>query len=182
MKTEERAWISITVSNVTFPKDESTLDQVPVSSMVNFDNVGKTVAKQVQIDAVMDYVVNGDSPDFVYASRPRNTGNSGAIFPNTPSKVPVEFLNAPRTPNSGKPQPRFLSAYEYQSLLAGKGYMVIYAQATYIDIFGTEHWTHYCQFFVHPNSPQVDVTARKCADYNDTDHAEAGLLRWLYKD
>jgi hypothetical protein len=80
-------------------------------------------------------------------------------------------VNVPFTkgiPNSGEITARFLTQSEFHDLQDGDGYMVIYGQATYLDIFGTKHWTHFCAFFTLPGV-SVKVTARECTDYNDTD-------------
>jgi len=125
----------------------------------------------------MDYVVNGSSPDFVYDKRPRTTESTGVLFPNNPAQIPVQFSQV--VLNGTSPQPRFLSPYEYHALEDGRGYMVVYARTTYLDISGTKHWTQFCQFFVSPNAKPVQVTAKACTDYNDTDHNESGLFRRL---
>jgi hypothetical protein len=179
MKTDQRAWISITANDVSFPNEDS-LSTVQLSSMLTINNIGKTVARAVNINAVMDYVVNGDSPDFVYASRPRSTESTGVIFPNSPTKMPVAYLQINAKSADKKTEPRYLSPYENKALMEGRGYMVIYAKATYTDVFGTEHWTQFCTFFVHPKSPYVEVTSHKCTDYNETDHEEAGFFTGLF--
>ena len=168
MRIDQRAWISLSAGSTQFPKDETAIGQVPVSLPVTINNIGKTAAHIVHGELVMDYKVNGESPDFVYTARPRETVTVGMVMPNNPQQVLVVFSKN-KPPSGMDIEPRFLSPYEYQALTDGHGYMVVYARVTYLDIFDTEHWTQFCTFFVAPNT-SVMVTAKACTDYNDTDN------------
>jgi hypothetical protein len=178
MKIDQRAWLVFAPETTEqFPKDETLLSQVSVSTVLKISNSGKTAARKVQVEAVMDYISNGDHPDFVYDSRARITDTTGIVFPNSVLiQVPVGFYKT--IPNSTKVQPRFLSPYEYTALHDGRGYMVVYASVRYLDIYDVEHWAHYCTFFIAPGAPYVEVEgARACTDYNDADRNEATMLR-----
>lgn len=169
MRTDQRAWISFSAGVAQFPKDLSFVNMVPVTVPITINNIGKTPARIVHTEFVMDYEVNGGSPDFVYENRARTIDTAGMISPNSPQLINVMFskakLNKPNEPT----EPRYLTGSEFNDMANGTGYMVIYAKAEFVDIFGTQHWLHYCTFFVAPNV-NVTVTARQCTDYNDTDH------------
>jgi hypothetical protein len=171
MRTDQRAWIGISAAAVgaQFPQDESQLASVPVSLSVFLANIGKTGARIVHSEFVMDYEVNGQAPDFKYDGRVRTQSTNGIIFPSSPPvQVTVPFSQG--TPNEiNNIKPRYLTASEYKDLRTGQGYMTVYGFATFVDIFGTSHWTHFCTFFVAPNVT-VTVTAKSCVDYNDADN------------
>ena len=177
MRTDERPFVSMLPNPVQFPKDAQAAKDFQVIATVTLKNIGKTAARKVHTELVMDYVVNGQSPDFVYDGRAKSTNTAGVIFPDNPMAVIAGF--AQLLPAGGL-EPRFLSPYEFNSLSDARGYMVLYGRTTYEDIFGTEHWTKYCVFFVPP-ATQGNVSAKACSEYNDTDHDETGLFRWLWK-
>ena len=168
MKVDQRAWMSLSMGTVQFPKDLDSIGKVPVSAPITITNIGKTAARNIHTQAVMDYEVNGSSPDFIYDRRPRSEGTTGIMFPNSPFPMPATFMEGKQ---GGGTQPRYLTAAEYQDLTKGDGYMVVYVETTYTDIFGSQHWLHFCQFFASSQvvSP-VTVTSKACTDYNDTDH------------
>jgi len=169
MKTDERAWLNISSGIVQFPKDISSVSTVPVSVPMTINNIGKTAARTIRSEFVMDYEVNGQSPDFVYDGRVRTYSTTGIMFPNAPQPVEVAFAKAQLGNPNGPAESRYLTPSEYQDLSNGNAYMAIYARATFADIFGTQHWLRYCTFFAAPNAKAI-VTARQCTDYNDTDH------------
>jgi hypothetical protein len=165
MRTDQRAWISISEGPHQFPKDSTFLNTVQVTAPITIKNIGKTSARLVKAEIVMDYEVKGDSPDFIYAGRARQITTTGIVYPDSTFTQNVPFSKG--TLNSSDISPRFLAPSEFDGLSHGD-YMVVYAQATYVDIFGTEHWTHFCTFFAIPGL-QGTVTSRACTDYNGTD-------------
>lgn len=168
MKTDQRAWISISPGNVSFPKDEASAANIPVTLLLTVNNTGKTAARSVAVEAVVEYVMNGSSPEFVYEGRPRDVTFAGIIFPNSPFPVPAEFLKGKL--NSPIRELRFLVPSEFEDLANGTAYMAAYAQVTYSDVYGRRHWLHYCSFFANPSAkPGTGVTAKECTNYNDTD-------------
>lgn len=168
MKTDQRAWVTVSLKPVQFPKDITQIKTTQVIAPIAINNVGKTAARNLVSNIVIEYEVNGQSPDFVYTNRVRTISTTGIMFPNSPQSVPVPF-------NEGKKgdtdtHPRFLTEGEFQDLIKGDGYMVVYGETTFSDIFGTKHWLHFCNFFVAPQATDVQVSAKGCTDYNDTDH------------
>jgi hypothetical protein len=128
---------SLAAGGTQFPKDASSLNTDQVIRTITVNNIGKTAARILKTDLVMDYEVNGSAPDFVYDQRARQSATTGIVFPNSPFAVNVPFTKG--IPNSGEITARFLTQSEFHDLQDGDGYMVIYGQATYLDIFGTKH-------------------------------------------
>lgn len=168
MRTDERAWISVS-TKVAFPKDENSMKTVPVVATITYNNIGKTAARGIKVEAVVDYEMNGESPDFVYDGRPRSRSTTGIIFPNDPQQLPAPFLEGDPSSKT-EVKNRYLVHSEFQDLNDGTSYMVVYVKADYTDIFGKKHWTHYCSFFINPNAPPVNISAKACTSYNDTDN------------
>lgn len=170
MRTDERAWLSIISAQSHVPNIGSAS---PLYVTLTFANTGKTVARKLFGEFTVEYVVNGDSPDFNYASRYRQFQSGGTVIPNTPESFDVGF----KTKLPGKPEEaRFLTPSEYNDLKHGSAYMVVIGRNTYEDIFGRKHWLHYCSYFVTPGDPiPPHLSTEACAAYNDTgdgdDHA-----------
>jgi hypothetical protein len=168
MKTDQRAWVTMSLGSVQFPSNISDISRVQVRAPLTVNNVGKTAARNLHSKVIMEYEVNGQYSDFVYDHRIRAESTSGIMFPTVQQTMPIFFVEGNPNDKNGS-QPRFLTASEYQDLIKGDGYMVVYGETTYTDIFGTNHWMHYCTFFVSPQAVSVTVTAKGCTDYNDTD-------------
>lgn len=167
MRTDERPWIAVSIGGVQFPKDGSEVAAVQPALSVTIDNTGKTPARSVSTTFVMEYVINGDSPEFRY-DRPFSRDISGMIFPHDTRPFIVRFLRA--QPDSSSAQPRFLAPVEFDDLKKGDAYLVVYAEATYLDLFGTKHWFHFCSRFAQIAGPGTTSTSKACTDYNDTDN------------
>jgi hypothetical protein len=106
MRTDERAWISIVSAQSHFPNVGSAS---PVVVTLTFANTGKTVARNLFGEFAVEYVVNGNSPDFDYSNKYRQFQTGGAVIPNSPASFDVTF----KTKLPGKPEePRFLTPSE----------------------------------------------------------------------
>jgi hypothetical protein len=170
MRTDERPWIKANDPNPTqikFPQSRESVDQTDVTVQLIVDNIGKTAARSLDSEWVMEYVTNGDSPEFVYDNRARSFVTTGIVFPHDPFTISVVFMKGKL--NSKETEPRYLVPSEFDGLSTGKAYMAVYGKADYSDIWGNKHWLHYCYWFVAP-SATTPVTAKACTQYNDTDH------------
>jgi len=169
MRTDERAWVIFSQGPlISFPQDVGSVATTPVIQRVNVSNTGKTPARSVYNEWVMEYVINGDSPDFVYKNRMRTFESAGMLPPNESHHADVKFETG-TSGNSRDAVFRYLTVGEYRDLVSGRAYMVVYGHSNYMDIFGTQHWLNYCNFFLPPNVVAA-ASARACTDYNDTDH------------
>src|SRR5262245_31582345 len=91
MKVDQKAWMTLSIGTVNWPKDVDNVNKVVVTAPAVVTNIGKTAARNVHIQVVMEYVVNGSSPDFVYDGRVRSDSTTGIMFPNSPLTIPVVF-------------------------------------------------------------------------------------------
>jgi len=164
MRKDQRAWVAVTVGDPQFTRDSS--GNVTVSFPAVVSNSGKTPARHSSTEIVVDTVENGQAPTFAYDDVPRTWSTVGVLLPNVPLQLKAPLLHSIV---KGHPEPRSLSPPEYQELLDGKDYIVIYARSSYVDIFGREHWHHFCAFN-SPSAEAVQVTARGCTNYNDVDN------------
>jgi len=116
MRTDERAWISIVSGQSHVPNIGSPS---PPYVTLTFANTGKTVARKLFGEFALEYVANGDSPDFDYATKYRQFQSGGTVLPNTPASFDVTF----KTKLPGKPEePRPLTPSEYNDLKHGNAY------------------------------------------------------------
>ena len=163
LRTDERPWVKIS-SKV---KVEGLVEDVPLSAIMEFKNVGKTAAKDVYMEIVMQVTPNGSIPNFGFEG-PAVRNTMGAMFPNDPLTLPI----APFTQTGkGQYQPLNLSHHDLEELQAGRAYIMVYAQVFYYDIFGVQHWTRSCGWHSVP-PVEGKYTARECTAYNSIDNSQ----------
>lgn len=154
----ERGWIGF-VQPPTFPLDGAT-----TPATIQVTNFGKTPARQVEGDMVAAVLMKGEEPTFDYSlGHPHNRFYAGVVFPNSPFPVTIDvvrYIN--KTPTAVS------SADLRKELESGQSYVVFYGQIAYKDIFGIEHWTHFCTG--SGKAMQELDTLKKCIRYNDVDH------------
>lgn len=165
MRTDQRAWVSMASGSGKFAKeaDGNTIVTVPMT----ITNTGKTPAKAVFNEIVVEKVKNGDSPEFIYDNRARTYNSTGTIFPNGTQQVTAGLLKGKL--NTNQTEPLLLTPSQVQDLTDGTYYLAIYSQTSYFDVFGTKHWLHFCAFATLSPVP-IPLTAKKCTDYNDVDN------------
>jgi hypothetical protein len=168
MRTDQRAWMRFTIGKPSLPKDAASASTFQISTPVTINNIGKTAARMVYSEFVMDYEEYGASPDFIYGTTTRTFDFAGIMFPDDPFEVNVPFVKA-KSNNSIETEPRYLTPSQYEDLSQGKAYLVLYGRSRFVDIFGTKHWSRFCAFLPARNTnPPNQHNA--CAQYNDTDH------------
>lgn len=168
MRTDQRAWMHITTTGVQYETDKST-GKVAVSFPIAIVNTGKTPATNIATVVVVEKDINGSWPDFIYEGRPASHETTGSAFPNV-NESPFRAQLLQGIPNSTGVEPRLLSPSEYQDIVDGNAYIVIYAMTTYTDVFGTQHWTRFCNFATAPTTKSFNLTAKPCTDYNNVDN------------
>lgn len=168
MRRDQRAWVYVSGdAKYDFPRDEASLDHVQIVFTVNIQDTGKTAAQAVEGDFVMEYVTNGDAPEFSYRGLKTHI-STGMISPNDPFPVRVPFTEG--VLRSFDTSPRFLTPAEFRDLHNGNAYMAVYANITYRDIRGQDYWLHYCSWFAAPDATVTVTGAKACTDYNETDN------------
>ncbi len=164
MRKDERAWVSVTAT----PKPEFAKDgsgNVTVFWNAVTTNTGKTPARHFSVELIVEKIKNGVYPTFPYG-RTVTRSTSGLILPT--GTVPIQaVMGEPMTVN-GEQVPIPISASEYQEVMDGNAFIIIYGQSSYLDIFGKKHWQHFCSWS-SPSAKLVQVTASTCVNYNDVD-------------
>jgi hypothetical protein len=159
MQIDQRAWVSISTS--AMPVAEGRPFIIPVAVV----NRGKTPAKTITMQVVCERVNKGNSPSFNYAQK-RGEASTGVLIPNEPSPT----INGSILRDTPDPTwvPENLSADDYRKFQAGDIYIASFAQVTYHDVFGVDHWSHFCVFVSQPSAGYIAGTD-KCTAYNDVD-------------
>lgn len=159
MRQDQRAWLRVDVGTVIYAQPG------PASVPVTITNTGKTPAREVTEQIVVEKVKNTENLHFSYRV-PRTVGTMGMLYPNALQQGIASTLAEAR--GTQIVPPAALSAADMQELLAGEAYLAIYGKITYLDVFGMNHYTKFC-VFSSPAPKQVYVTAKKCTDYNSVD-------------
>jgi hypothetical protein len=178
MKTDQRAWVTLTFPNPTpeptrtTAADGATITGVTITIPITAVDTGKTPAKHYSVDIAVEEVPITKTSTLSYAG-PISRTVTGIMFPNSPLIINAGLLEA--TPNAPDAingvVSKTLTPVQFQSLVDGKEckeYMILYAKSSYIDIFGTPHWHHYCVFWTYSVKP-VTAPSKNCTDYNDVD-------------
>lgn len=166
MRKDQRAWVSLSPAGDPQVTQDAASGNVTISYSLVLANTGKTLARHSTVQMVVDTVRNGEAPTFAY-DHGVNMQTDAVVFPNTPVPVVGKMLH--KTKIKDHPEETILTRAEYQDLLDGTQYLVIYAQSSYLDIFGKEHWQHFCGFKSLSPKPMIVVGARNCTNYNDVD-------------
>jgi hypothetical protein len=159
MRKEQRPWINISFNMGAIQTNG------PISATISLVNKGKTPARAITGQMAIDAVKNGEEPQLNYpVPHPRFT--TGLIFPDEPDNVPFNKL---RYSNSGgSTEPDLLTQSEFDDFQNGRVFFVFYADVSYKDFFGVEHWTRTCKVLVQSNVPGT-FSGRKCTNYGDVD-------------
>jgi hypothetical protein len=159
MRKDERPWIEITFNTGAFQAN------APVSGVMHVVNNGKTPARAIRADIVVERVKNGEEPRLDYPT-PHTRFTTGLLFPKTPADSPYFRLRTSSNGTSVEEDP--LTESEFDDLQHSRIFFVVYATVSYADFFGTKHWTRMCAFSALSNVVGT-ATAQKCTDSGDVD-------------
>jgi hypothetical protein len=153
-RIDQRAWVSL--KNVfTDPKIPEVGKTIRFS--VEFYNSGKTPARKLIGNAVVDPVAKGGEPNFSYTGDKQIA--AGYMAPNSMSNADL-FPAISRS--TGKPGP--LTQPLFDGITNGDIILYVHGRIDYEDIFGLPHWTTFCWFYL-PGNGQFGA----CAAHNDSD-------------
>jgi hypothetical protein len=160
MRQEQRAWINLTVNlPQEFKENEG------VTGSIHLINTGKTPAKNLVGQFVIEEVKNGESPIFIYSGIARTIMSAGSVFPNSTLDGTVPWSHkAQGTTNVG---PTIVNTADIKNLTDGKVFFVIHGRIDYRDVFNAPHWVTVCGWTA---APARNYTAKKCSDYNNVDN------------
>ncbi len=156
-KRDERAWMAFKFmeGNLTFTIGKSFL--VPTQIV----NTGKTPARDVRGKIVVGVLKNGERLGLDYSpGHAHYQVFAGTIFPTGHIEQSFEGIQH-GIPNA---ESIILNKPMWEEILSGKSLVVVHGRIEYKDIFGTDHWTTYCRYVLHP-----ELISEECTRYNDTD-------------
>jgi hypothetical protein len=159
LTASQRSWVQVADNN---PKES---DKKRIKDYTRFDfperitNIGKTPARKVKVDAVVEIVEVGKEPKLTYYDL-HDIVLTSVLFPDTPRDFSGSIIR-----NRVRVQP---SAEEREGLANGDLYVAVYGRVSYEDDFGP-HWTHYCWWQRYDEKPPAEGQAKTCTEYNDVD-------------
>ena len=129
-------------------------------------NTGRTPATGVQGEIVATILTKGQRPTFgdYTIGHPHNRLYAAAVFPNAP--VPSTILVAQYGPTSE--QYIIPDDSLRKDIANGERFIVFYGEITYSDVFGIQHWTHFCT----TTAAAVLDNLKECISYNNVDNNE----------
>jgi|GEM_PF-5646738 len=162
MRKDQRPWI-----NVSFTQNPLQVF-APIGGTIHLTNTGKTPARVIVGDFVIEKVKNREQPVMDYAGPVQRT-TRGMITPNddTPSDMLVHRIRS-GVNNAVEVDP--LTAPEFEDFNQLNIFFVLYGTVHYTDFFGAKHWTKFCRVIGPPNPPIGSTfSGKKCTDYPDID-------------
>jgi hypothetical protein len=159
----ERAWVTLSSGSVEFsdpdPKGLRTL-----TVQMETKNVGKTPAKHIFAEVVVDTFPNEGTWIARYKNQPTATQIMNIMVANSGSKFPAPLVHI----TDHGFEKTLLSESEWKRLSGGDSYVVIYGRMTYMDSFGRWHWQHFCSWAALASGK---FSGANCIAYNDIDEA-----------
>lgn len=148
MRLDQRAWLGAGDAKFTF------VEEKPFQVTVYLKDIGKTPAVDARSEFDLtvlpkDHALQMSDLDYRYTHR--KLIMSGTVFPT--ATMPLNRTGADNLPKGG-----------LGPLKDGTQIFYAYGTILYNDVFGREHWTHFC-YAMHKDL----ITAEMCTIYNDTD-------------
>jgi hypothetical protein len=167
MQIDERAWVQIRQNDSTISIAGNLTDGSPILVPMQFMNIGKTPAKDVNGMIAVSVYKKTDVPKFKYGNGyPAYQVNIPIMFAGY-APPPFSYAAQPITgPKGGKYSPVILTPALHQAINNREMIVLIHGTITYRDIFGIKRGTTFCL----TDFPAGDLSAphmRACADYND---------------
>jgi hypothetical protein len=177
MRQDQRPWVKIgfppngPTSDPSKPMAKMTLESgKPIAVPLRFINTGKTPARMVESDILVEIARHGErmrfpvEPHEPLTKRARTTvGNhmeTGVLFPDQFTEAVVTRA---RREDNGSLGPRPLTFSEAKDLIEHETLIYVYGRINYSDGFGVLHWTKFCKALSdEPMNPE-------CAEYNAVD-------------
>ncbi len=146
-RLDQRAWMGITIMSGQFEVGK------PMTITINFQNTGKTPAKEITNVMVVEPLEGNAAPDFTREQIAFKEGKGLA----TPQQKIHSSMKAPEE----KP----LTDVGFKNVINGKVRIYIHGILEYDDIFGHHHWITYCHYLATDGE---NFNAYK--EHNDTDN------------
>ena len=156
-RISERAWI---LPDVTF--DETIAKDKPLSVKIHLENTGNTPAKAIYIRAALRKIGKSEPIFFDYVGVTTFGTTTGLLIPKQTYDLSNTLDQEPNKP------PAPLGDANFEDLMRGGSYVILYLRIEYVDIFGIHHWTKRCKWQVYALGDVYN--ARPCTDYGNVDN------------
>jgi hypothetical protein len=165
MQNDERAWMKVSPERIGGPDGKSPIllaADMPIQIPMQIQNIGKTVAKKVEVYNYVEIVDADKSPALGWIENtpkhPMKIIYSGMFFPNDSHTALVNRIGADRENQSA-------TADEVTGVNEGKKYLVIFGLALYKDVFNVGHWEKFCVPLL--DRPAGSFNSGECAAFNN---------------
>lgn len=167
-KVDERAWVELEPLEGTLDSPRTpNMNDADFSYPIHIRNVGKTVARDVEVRGIDDVSQNlttmGSDANWVAWVQDQlllgKVSNTKGIL-ITDISVPTVLV-----PNSSTATPATLFGAEPQASMTHQYVSYLVGRVDYADEFGVRHWLKFC-FFVADDKGRL----RNCKQGNDVDH------------
>jgi hypothetical protein len=159
LRMNQRAWVQVELL-------KSEIDKLNLSTIQTLDlpmhlsNPGRSPAKTIAIDAVVEIVNSASGPSFDYSQHHIHE-TIAIFFPGAPDfGFPARLLKA--FPDESI-DPVELTPTQHEELATGKSYLAVFGSVSYADDFGM-HWTRFCLW---KGFAPGTFQSRSCIVYND---------------
>lgn len=157
MRADQRGWIIPSY----YPDPINPVLGQRLQEPLSFVNSGKTPVRNIRGIVYLKLLDNHEVPEF---GEPIKFGGNGVfvgqkfsvglLFPNIPKNVNIQGAVAKEPEFSGYPR---------------DSYVALYGRITYYDVFGHEHWVHFCSLRPIPRASNPNDPRLNCIEYNDVD-------------
>ncbi|HWO38902.1 MAG TPA: hypothetical protein VNO32_59770, partial [Candidatus Acidoferrum sp.] len=163
LKADQRAWMKI----VYDPTPRISVPHEDVAESLTYVNTGRTPANNIRGIVIVDVFDIGDPPIFDYSpGRGRVALSVGMLFPNEPRTASIVATAGKKHGNRAAD----LSPEDTIKIRDKTAYVALYGQITYFDVFGHEHFVHFCSARPQATGDKVGSDGRAaCAKYNRID-------------
>jgi hypothetical protein len=168
-QVDERAWIRPTpdadingvfANNAPVPwsSDTVTLPFWPIT----LKNIGKSIAEDIVGHGLLEVLDNSQPPSLNFY-QPHMLMSLQVLYPQDDFKFKIPLYQT-----SSSPRP--LTKNEYDRLMSGDSYLVVYTEITYRDQFGY-HWVRMCRWGQGFDKSKIKTQVRNyntksCSDWN----------------
>jgi len=184
-RIDERPWLKVSSPEAFITSNGKPIPFAagqPLQVPIEFTNYGKTAARKITTGISLGVLPTGEEPGIpdagetltintttdavvappgkhLIAVYPSEITGAGILEPGENIRVTVSRVKI----SGGQVLIDPVSQEDVQKLSAGKAYIVLFGSISYLDIFGVQHETKFCQAIPR------EATLKKCATYNEVD-------------
>jgi len=163
MKKDTRAWMEARVTG-----DEPIINR-QITVRVLPLNTGKTGAKDYRATMRIEVVDAGAEPTFDYSNPILNNWSEGNLVPPNQTWNLAQVDAKRQVPGTQATEPIIFTEDLRDKYVTGKLWLSAEGEMKYRDVFGIQHWLHFCVAKVAPVATRTPEGVKKCAEYNGMD-------------